>query len=348
LRIHTLRSRLLLGFAALALPAVMLAAGTSAAHAETIAPGSTGVSIQLLEIKSTQQSDPRASVSIVDRVEPGASLERSIRVMNVSDTTKAVRLYSTGATVAGGTFSASESPNALSGWISAGRDSVTLASAEAIDLIVTITVPADAPSGEQYAAIWAEVQSAPDPASNIVNSSRAGLRVYLQVGGDNAAAADFSIDSLTANRTTDGNPTVHANVTNTSGRAIELRGSLTLADGPGGLSAGPIDLDAATALAPGESGRVNITLDVALPAGPWDATLTLTGAMVTHDRTAQLTFPDVGTSLDAGTDGGFLAALLAFWLAGWVWITLALLGIAALAIGLGIKLRARVPVSNQI
>ena len=342
---HTLKSRVVLAALAMATLVVILASGVSAAQAVTTPPSITGVSIQLLEIKAAQQNDPRASVSIVDSAEPGATVERRIRVLNASDATKDVRLYTTGATVSAGTFSATDEQNALASWTTAGRSSVTLAASEAVELSITIAVPADAASGEQYAAVWAEVESAPDPATNIINSNRAGLRIYLLVGGANSPASDFTIDSLTANRSTDGNPTAQAKVTNTGGRAIELAGSIALAAGPGGLSAGPISIDSTTSLAPGESGQITVTLDASLPAGPWDATLTLTGAAVTHDRTEQLTFPAVGTVIDAnasiGHDTGLLPWLLAFWLGGWPWILLAIVAIAALLIGVGIKLRAR-------
>ncbi len=334
---------------ALVFPIAILAAGIQPALAQaTNPPVVTGVSIQLMEIQAAQQNDPRASVSIVDRLAPGSSVDRRIQIRNGSDTARTVRVYTTAARIVGGSFvGEATEQNDLARWTTTDQTAIDLGPNVTADLTVSIDIPSDAPEGEQYAAIWAEVQSAPDPGTNVVSTTRAGLRVYLAVGAGNGVAPDFTIDSLIANRSTDGNPTAQANVTNTGGRAIELAGSIALAAGPGGLSAGPINIDSTTSLAPGESGQITVTLDASLPAGPWDATLTLTGAAVTHDRTEQLTFPAVGTVIDtnasAGTGHGtgLFPWLLEFWLAGWPFIVLALIAIAALLIAVGLTLRAR-------
>lgn len=346
MRTRTRSCLLALALLALFVPAILVASGVQAAQAAgTDAPVVTGVSIQLLEIQASQQNDPRATVSIVDRLAPGRSIDRRIAVTNASDTTKTVRLYATAASISGGAFIGSANvQNDLARWTTVDQDSIELAPNDSANLTVSIDIPVDAAEGERYAAIWAEVQSAPDPVTNTINSTRSGLRVYLVVGAGNGAAPDFTVDSLTANRSSNGSPTVLADVTNTGGRAIELVGTLAIASGPGGLAAGPFDLDSPTSLAPGETGQVTVTLDAALPVGPWNATLTLTGAQVTHDRTATLTFPIIGATADAGADAGLLPWLLALWLAGWQWILLGLLlllGIGTLLVGLGMKLRAR-------
>lgn len=290
------------------------------ARADTV-----GVSLQLLEMKASQQGDPRASVSIVEDAEPGTSLDRRVRVTNSSDVATAVQLYSTEATIEDGTFTASASQNNLGRWITTSETNVTLAPASSVELTVTIDIPADAAPGEQYAAIWAEVRSAPDAATNIVSANRAGLRVYLLVGGDNATAAAFSIDSVSAGRSAQRQPTVRATITNTGGRAIEFAGTLVLTDGPGGLSAGPLALDSTPLLAPGETGRVTVTLDPELPDGPWDAKLTLTGSMVTQEFSGAVSFDGVVVP-----DQGFPY---------WAWIVIVGALLAALVGGLAVRWR---------
>jgi hypothetical protein len=333
---HPLVSRFTFAVVASALvvftPIVSIGNAGTAAHAETI-----GVSIQLLEIKSSQQDDPRARISIVDSLDPGEMIDRRVQVTNASTTPKTVVLYSTSAAVSGGIYEAEAKDNALVGWITTSQSSVNLAPADSAELTVTISVPADAAPGEQYATLWAEVQSDPDPNVSVTNVDRAGLRVYLLVGGDNAAAPDFSIDTLTVGRLPDGSPIVNATVTNNGGRALELAGTLALASGPGGLSAGPFTLDSETALAPGESGIVTVTLDAALPDGPWDATLSLTGSMVTHDYTAQISFDGVVVPDEA--------------VPAWFWVVVAiavgiLTALVALLIGLGIR-RHRKSTANR-
>ena len=79
----------------------------------------------------------------------------------------------------------------------------------------------DAAPGEQYGAVWAEVNSGTDPSSGVVEVSRVGVRLYVSVGPGGPPAADFTIDSLSAQRATNGDPVVVASVHNTGGRALE-------------------------------------------------------------------------------------------------------------------------------
>jgi hypothetical protein len=84
--------------------------------------------------------------------------------------------------------------------------------------------------------------------------------------------------------------TVH----NTGGRALDMSGTLLLSGGPGGLGAGPFTADASKTLAVGDTQSVSISLDEQLPAGPWDASLTLQSGMTNHTVDATITFPDSG------------------------------------------------------
>src|SRR5213076_2151068 len=93
-------------------------------------------------------------------------------------------------------------------------------------------------------------------AANVVN--RVGVRVYLSVGEGEEPVSDFTIDALTARRDEDSVPIVETTVTNTGGRAIDLAGSLSLANGPGSLNAGPFDVQIGTTLAPGDSAPAQV------------------------------------------------------------------------------------------
>src|SRR5437762_204087 len=81
--------------------------------------------------------------------------------------------------------------------------------------------------------------SPPDTGGGITQVSRVGIRLYISVGAGGPPAAAFTIDTLTAQRSADGAPTVVAAVQNTGGRALDMNGSMELRNGPGGLSAGP-------------------------------------------------------------------------------------------------------------
>ena len=161
---------------------------------------------------------------------------------------------------------------------------------------VTIAVPRDAPPGEQYGVVWAEARSAPIVGGGVIQVSRVGIRLYLSVGPGGPPAANFTIDSLTAKRSPDGRPVVLANVRNTGGRALDVNGTLQLLAGPGGLSAGPFPATLGATLAIGDGGPVTIALDRRLPAGPWDARITLRSGLLERRARATITFPDTGAS----------------------------------------------------
>jgi len=97
---------------------------------------------------------------------------------------------------------------------------------------------------------------------------------------------------------------VLADVHNTGGRALDMNGSLQLTAGPGGLSAGPFPATLGTTLAIGDTETVTIPLDKALPAGPWDARITLHSGLLDRSAKATITFPARGTADAVKTTSG--------------------------------------------
>jgi hypothetical protein len=93
-------------------------------------------------------------------------------------------------------------------------------------------------------------------------------------------------------RRADGRPAVTARVSNIGERALDLRGELSLSDGPGGLSAGPFEATVGTTLLPGSSAPVQILLDEAIRGGPWTATITMRSGLLERRAGAEITFPD--------------------------------------------------------
>lgn len=277
-------------------PAADAAAATHVASASNPpVPQPSGIGIRLLDIPAATQDDPRARSYIVDRLAPGAGIHRRIQVQNNSPAAQSVRIYSGAARIQEGSFLGDNDPavNELTTWTSVDRPQVELQPGESADVMVTIDVPADASEEEQYAAIWAEIRSAPG-SGNVIQASRVGIRIYLSVGPGNGAPADFRITSITAGRDNKGNPQVSAVLTNTGGRALDIAGDVALSKGPGGISAGPFGAQKALTLAPGEDGTVVTTLDAALPNGPWDAQMRLKSGLIEHKSGASITFPDAG------------------------------------------------------
>lgn len=251
-----------------------------------------GVGIRLLEVPVDRAPDARAQRYVIDHVDPGTVIRRRIEVVNHDSSPTVVRLYAAGAVVEDGEFQPAEdeSGGEIARWTRLDRSSVELPARTSAELTATITVPTDASAGERYGAIWAELPPSEGSAVTVVN--RVGIRIYLSVGEGGEPASDFEVDTLTAARGADGTPVVKAKVRNTGGRALDMRGELSLTDGPGSLSAGPFPAQLGTTLGLGQEGDVLVPLDPEIPAGPWTATLTLSSG--TLERTVQgtITFPD--------------------------------------------------------
>jgi hypothetical protein len=161
---------------------------------------------------------------------------------------------------------------------------------EALDTL-TINVPGSASSGERYAVVWAAVSAPPAAAGGITLVNRVGVRMYLSIGPGGAPASNFTIGSLTAERSATGAALVVANVHNNGQSTLDLSGSLTLSKGPGGLHTDPSTATLGTVLAPGVSEPVTVQLASELPRGPWRADLSLTSGLLQRSAVATITFP---------------------------------------------------------
>lgn len=282
--------------------AVALAVGMSfpAASASAQPRPAQGVGIRLLDAPTNRRDDPRARLYIVDHLAPGTTIRRRLEVSNNTPRSQRVQLYAAGAAIRAGSFIGLDgrTPNELSQWTSVDPAAVELPPGGRAPATATIAVPAAASGGERYAAIWAELPPAgPGPGgAGVTLVNRVGVRVYLSVGGGAEPASDFSIDALAAARAADGTPLVRARVTNTGQRALDMSGELRLEAGPGGLSAGPFPARLGTTLAVGGSDQVEVPLDKQIPAGPWEARISLTSGRVEREATARITFPSDSAS----------------------------------------------------
>lgn len=285
----------------------------AAAAPGTAGSGESGIGIRLVDIPQVAIKDPRARSYIVDSVPPGALLERRIEVQNNTADRQEIAVYAAAAEVKNNSFVGLSrgSRNELTGWMSMGAPAVDLAPGESAELPVTIRVPEEAPEGEQYAVVWAEVRSPAQPETQVITATRAGIRVYLNVGPGNGPGAAFSIGRLAAAVAPNGDRQVSAEVTNTGGRALDMQGQLSLTNGPGGLSAGPSPLDEAVTIPPGEAATVAVTLPAELPAGRWHAQLELRSGLIGELGAAEVIFEDPGPVDGSGTGGQGVAALAA-------------------------------------
>ena len=275
--------------AGLLLTCLLLPAGPAAA--EVIPPCQPGLGVGLVETP-TGTTDPRAQTYIVDHVRPGATFTRRFQVCNGTASAVTVRLSAGAARIADGGFTVLEdhTGNVLSEWITISPAVARIEPGQRLIATARFAVPADAVAGERYAALLAELPPTHSPAG-VTLVQRAGIRVYLDTGLGGDPPSDFAVDSLQAVRRPDGSAAVLAQVHNTGRRAVDLRGSLQLSDGPGGLSAGPTAARLGTTLQPGDSEPVTFPLDAAMTGGPWQAVVELHSGLLTRTATAALSFP---------------------------------------------------------
>jgi hypothetical protein len=260
--------------------------------------GGGAVGIRLLDVPVSGREDPRAAIYIVDHLRPGAVIERRIEVSSTMTASAPVGLYAAAASIGNGEFigSVGRTADDLSSWTSVVPSEIDLLPGSHAQATVVIRVPGDASPGEQYGVVWAEVRARSGAGGGVTEVSRVGIRLYVSVGPGGPPPSDFSIDALTAKRSAEGQPVVLATVHNTGGRALDMSGTLELRNGPAGLRAGPYPAALGTTLAIGDTEAVTIVLDNRLPAGPWDALVTLNSGLLHRTARATITFPAVGTS----------------------------------------------------
>ena len=314
----TLARSVLAAFALTAVSAVFASASSAAPRPDTRAATAGGIGLRLVDVPVAERNDPRAWIYIVDHVRPGTVIHRRIEVSNATDSTAHVVLYAAAATIAHGSFlgAVGHTPNELSSWTSVSPGESDVSAAGHLLAAVTIVVPHDATSGERYGAVWAEVRSGPIGGNGVTQVSRVGIRIYLSVGTGGPPASNFTIESLTAERSAAGQPMVVATVHNTGGLALDMSGNLQLSAGPGGLSAGPFSATLGTTLAIGDTEPVASALDKQLPAGPWDARISLRSGLLERSAQATITFPEAGASAPVKTTAVRSSLLFAAVIAG--------------------------------
>jgi hypothetical protein len=289
--------------------------------------------VRLLDAPVERRDDPRARAYIVDHLNPGDSIARRIEVSNTTSEPLQIQLYAAGARLEEGSFIFfnGREGNELTGWTRLEPAVVTVPPDGAAVSTVHLDVPSDATEGERYAVVWAE----PPPSSggNVAVVNRVGIRVYLSVGPGGEPASRFALTQLRAARDEQAAPQVVATVENTGGRALDLRGVLNLTGGPGGISAGPFETPGTTTVGVNEDGDVVFSLDPALPAGPWEAKVTLQSGRTEASAEATITFPDAGETTSAPD-----RALAPWWIAVAVGV---LIGILLLLFLLARRRRAR-------
>ena len=264
---------------------------TTPASAAGQVSGPGGVGIRLLDVPAGAVNNPRARQYIVDDLAPGQTIRQRIAVSNTTTSELHVAIYPAAASIAGGSFVGASAHTAddLSTWTTVSRPTLAVPAGSTVVDTVTIAIPAQASPGERYAVVWAEIRSS-QAGGTIELVNRAGIRMYVYVGGTNPATS-FTVETLTGQRNSSGHPLVRAQVHNTGGLAVDLAGTLTLSSVTGQLTAGPYSAQLGTTLAPGQSEPVWFVPPSQVNDGPWNATVTLHSGPTQEAYRAKITFP---------------------------------------------------------
>jgi hypothetical protein len=140
--------------------------------------------------------------------------------------------------------------------------------------------------------IWAQQSSIVRMADGfaVKEVNRVGIRMYLSIGRGGVPPTNFTISAITGHRSASGRPYLTALVHDTGGLAVDLDGTVRLAGGPGGTSAGPFSAQQVTTLAPGQSWTMTFAPGPRIPTGPWTATITLVSGLTRRTAAATIQF----------------------------------------------------------
>jgi hypothetical protein len=303
---------------ALALATGMLSAlGPVASAATSARPAATPKALgkfgaRILDVPVSEVDNPRALAYIIDYLPAGTVVHRRILVVNEEPRKARFSVYPDAAYISGGQFTGypGATRSELTTWITVQHPTVTLAAGESVPDMITIKVPRNATRGEHYGVIWVQqsAQARNHRGIGVLEVARVGIRVYLAVGRGGTPPTSFDITSITGHLTASGQPVIVAHVNNTGERAIDLSGTVRLADGPGDSSAGPFRVRRIATLAPGQSWNVTFALPHSLPDGSWRATVTLVSGMTSATATATVLLAPVAAA-------AFLSGMQVTWLA---------------------------------
>ncbi len=310
-----------IGFIMFALATGILSILSPVASAATssglsVAPGPQGsFGVRLVDVPVSEADNPRALRYIIDYLPTGTVIHRRVLIANDEAKTARFTVYAAAAHIADGLFvgDAGATGNELTTWVSVQHPVVTLAAGAFVTDMITIRVPPGATRGEQYGVIWVQQTAKAHPRggeAGVTEVSRVGVRLYVAVGRGGAPPISFDITSLTGHRTVAGQPIIVAHVNNTGGRAIDVSGTLSLADGPGNTSSGPFRVQRIVTLAPGQSWNMTFAPPRSLPDGSWRATVTLVSGLTkaTATATVQLAPAVAGQAVLSGMQ--------------WIWLSL--------------------------
>ena len=145
-------------------------------------------------------NNPRSESIFVKRVVPGDNVSDNVEVINGSDVSKNILIYSTDSiTSSGGAFACAQAVDpikSVGGWIQLSQKTVTVAPNSKTIVPFNINIPKNAEPGEQDGCIVLQEEKTPTLQGGISLSFRTAIRVAILVNGDivkNLSAAGLNI-----------------------------------------------------------------------------------------------------------------------------------------------------------
>ena len=166
---------------------------------------------------------PRSESIFIHTLEPDAVREEGVQVSNSTDTEKTILVNAVDSIrPAGGGFACAHRDNEVrkvGTWIAMETTEIVIAPGNTELVPFTITVPADARSGEHNACIIIEEKPSDTPGEGLTLSTRVGIRVLLTVPGD--LVRELTNPQSTVATNDDGTYTFRTSVTNTGTTSVE-------------------------------------------------------------------------------------------------------------------------------
>lgn len=257
-------------------------------------PGMQRFGVRLVDVPVSEAHNPRGLRYIIDFLHSGTVIHRRIYIENLEAHPVTFGVYPDAAKITRGSFvgDAGRTRSELTRWVSLAHPTVKLAPHGHVMDMVTIRVPRDATRGEHYGVVWVQQVSRGRDSKGVTirEIARVGIRIYLAVGKGGAPPTRYAITSITGHLSPRGRRSVTAEVHDTGGRAIDVSGTVTLTNGPGGISATAIPLRQALTLAPGQSDRITFYPSRSLPLGSWLATVRLVSGITRVKASATISF----------------------------------------------------------
>lgn len=193
-------------------------------------------------VEPVRRNGTEERANFFSEAEPGERIEDAIVVRNLGTATLVLGVYASDAfnTPGGGIdlLAGDEEPVDLGSWVTVSSPAITVAPGEAIEVPFSISVPADAPSGDHAGGVVTSLTVRPDSSADTASGTavaierRLGTRIHVRVDGEMRPELTFRSMSATYSGTLNpfapGEMVLSYTVENTGNVRVRARRSATV------------------------------------------------------------------------------------------------------------------------